>query len=92
MAYVLRMDNQSQSVSVEYAPCTKCASCGGSAHPATGCQYSERVIICGRCIREAWHWIKGHTSMKKRVGPKGSKQKVSFYEAAGRNRPIDNGV
>jgi hypothetical protein len=59
-----------------------CASCKGVAHPATGCQYSETMIICGPCIRKAWVWIAGHTNTSKRVGPKGSKQRVSFYEAA----------
>jgi hypothetical protein len=48
----------------------RCACCKGAAHPASGCQYSERVIICGRCTREAWRWIKGHTNSKgRRKGP-----------------------
>jgi hypothetical protein len=76
----------------QFDPCAKCSSCGGSAHPASGCQYTEDMIICGRCTRLAWNWIRGHTNLVKRVGPKGSKQKVSFYEAAARNRPKDNGV
>jgi hypothetical protein len=63
----------------------RCASCGGAAHPASGCQYSETYIVCGRCTRSFWNWVKGHTNMMKRVGPKGVKPalKVSFYEAAG---------
>ena len=75
-----------------FEPCQKCSSCGASAHPASGCQYTENTLICGRCIREAWKWIKGHTNLVNRVGPKGSKEKVSFYEAAGINRPKDLGV
>jgi len=51
------------------------------------------MLICGRCIREAWRWIKGHTNLDKRVGAKvKGAARVSFYEAAGRNRPIDNGI
>lgn len=63
-----------------YCPC-----CGGSSHPASGCAYSETYVICGRCIRETWRWVKGHTNVVKRVGKKGeSKEFVSFYEAAGK--------
>ena len=52
-----------------------CASCKGSAHPATGCQYTEKTIVCGRCVREFWKWLKGNTSRKFRIGPKGTKAK-----------------
>jgi len=62
----------------------RCAACGGVAHPATGCQYGPKTLICGPCTRRAWEWIKKHTKETKRVGPKGSKCRVSFYEAAGR--------
>jgi len=64
----------------------ECFCCGGVAHPATGCQYSERVIICGSCTRSFWKWVRGHTSQSKRVGDRDRRPAVfvSFYEAAGR--------
>lgn len=46
----------------------RCASCKGAAHPASGCQYSEKTIICGRCVREFWRWVKGHTQPRKKKG------------------------
>lgn len=70
----------------------RCASCGGVAHPATGCQYSETMIVCGPCVRRFWSWALGHTNKVYRVGPKGAKVFASFYIAAAKNRPIDNGV
>jgi hypothetical protein len=54
---------------------TPCSFCGGAAHPATGCQYSENIISCWRCTKEAWHWVKGWTH-----------RRADFYEAAGRKR------
>lgn len=62
----------------------ECAACGGAAHPATGCQYTETMIVCGPCVRRFWRWAKGHTDRVWRVGEKPSKVFVSFYEAAGR--------
>lgn len=41
-----------------------CFFCGGVVHPATGCQWSARVIACGRCTRDFWRWLKGHTNRK----------------------------
>lgn len=58
-----------------------CFFCGGPAHPATGCQYTERVIACGRCTREAWAWVKGWTNRKRKDG-------LSFYEAAAYRPPV----
>ena len=76
-----------------FAPCRSCSSCGGSAHPASGCEYSPTMLICGRCVRLAWRWILGHTELKKRVGPKRKNAVyVSFYHAASLNRPKDLGV
>lgn len=51
-----------------------CPSCGVASHPASGCAYSETYIVCGRCVREAWRWIKGHTNILKRVGTQKSKE------------------
>lgn len=74
-----------------------CKSCGGVAHPATGAQYTETMLVCEQCVRTFWDWVKGHTNMVKGVGPKirdpwrtplvafaPPKLYVSFYEAAGR--------
>lgn len=85
---------QREAEQASFAPCRTCASCGGSAHVASGCEYSPTMLICGRCIREAWRWIRGHTQLEKRVGAKGVKgaKRVSFYEAAALNRPKDLGV
>jgi len=62
----------------------RCACCGGSAHPASGCQYSETTIVCGPCTRAFWSWVRVHTAQKKRVGDRDRKPAVfvSFYEAA----------
>lgn len=43
----------------------RCASCHGAAHPASGCQYSERVIVCGPCTRRFWAWVRVHTKPRK---------------------------
>ena len=51
----------------------RCRTCGGVAHPATGCVYSATFIVCGPCTREAWAWIRQFTAGKgRRCGP-------SFY-------------
>lgn len=59
----------------------KCNFCGGPAHPATGCQYSENMISCYRCTVEAWSWVKHHTSAK--AGRRRNKVPTarSFYES-----------
>ena len=63
-----------------------CASCGGAAHPATGCQYTTTTIVCGPCVRAFWAWVREHTAKMKRVGDRKRRPAmfVSFYEAAGR--------
>jgi len=55
-----------------------CSACKGAAHPASGCQYSESVIVCGPCVRRFWAWAKQHMRARK----KGS----DFYSAAGKWR------
>lgn len=51
-----------------------CRTCGGAAHPATGCVYGPNFIVCRRCTVEAWRWIQTFTAGKgRRRGP-------SFYE------------
>lgn len=54
---------------------TKCASCPGVAHPATGCQYSERVLICAQCTKRFWVWLRQHTNGKGR-----RKKGPNFYD------------
>lgn len=59
----------------------RCRDCGGVAHPATGCQYTENYIVCGPCTRRVWEWIHQHTSGKgRRKGP-------SFYDHVNRVVP-----
>lgn len=59
----------------------RCRTCGGVAHPATGCVYSPTFIVCGPCTREAWAWIRNFTAGKgRRRGP-------SFYDHVNRIAP-----
>ena len=58
-----------------------CFFCGGAAHEATGCQYSERVLSCGPCTRRFWGWFRGHISKWSRKGI------PDFYLAAGTVEP-----
>ena len=64
----------------------RCRTCGGVAHPASGCVYtsprsSSPFIVCGPCVREAWRWIKGWTNQGGRRGA------PSFYESVDRIAP-----
>jgi hypothetical protein len=68
-------------------PYRKCASCGAVAHPASGCQYTPKTIVCSRCTREFWRWVKGQTNRRFRVGRTG--KHVSFYEAVGKYKEGD---
>lgn len=52
----------------------RCRTCGGCAHPATGCVYSPTFIVCGPCTREAWAWIRQFTAGK------GGRRGPRFYE------------
>lgn len=56
-----------------------CFFCGGAAHPATGCEYSARVLACGPCTRSFWKWMREWTN-------RAYKGRPSFYDAAGRWR------
>lgn len=59
---------------------TKCATCDGVAHPATGCVYSPNFITCGPCVRAFWIWVVRHTNGKgRRKGP-------NFYDHV---RPVE---
>lgn len=60
----------------------RCRTCGGVAHPATGCVYTPTFIVCGPCTREAWAWIVGHTSAKGRRNGR-----PSFYDHVNRISP-----
>lgn len=55
----------------------------GVAHPATGCEYSPGVVVCGPCVRAFWAWFRAHSNQ---VPGKRHKSKASFYEAAGKRR------
>lgn len=73
-----------------------CSFCGGAAHPATGCVYTETMIACWRCTDEAWEWIKvftnGRARRKRRDGIPTVKTKLSFFEAAGKSHDEIHGA
>lgn len=53
-----------------------CFFCGGPAHPATGCQYTERALACATCVRRFWAWFRPFMKGKgRRRGP-------AFYDHA----------
>jgi len=53
---------------------TRCASCPGVAHPATGCAWSSRTLVCHACAVRFWKWMISHTRARK--------GRPSFYDAA----------
>ena len=61
-----RRDNERKEVAVETK--TKCFSCGGPFHPATGHYHRPDVPVCGPCTKRFVAWLKGHT--KRRWGGK----------------------
>lgn len=55
-----------------------CRTCGGVAHPASGCAYTPTFIVCGPCVRDFWSWVVRHTNGKgRRKGP-------NFYDHVNR--------
>jgi len=57
----------------------RCPDCGGVSHPASGCQYSERTVVCGRCTRRVFSWVRVFTASKgARCG------RPAFYDHVGR--------
>lgn len=44
----------------------ECRTCGGPAHPQTGCQYTETFITCATCTRRFWAWFIQHSNGKGR--------------------------
>jgi hypothetical protein len=56
----------------------RCATCGGVAHPATGCAYSPTFVVCGPCTRAAWKWILVF------VNGKGARRGPRFYDHVNR--------
>jgi len=66
---------------VDKASGRHCAECGGVAHPASGCQYTETFLVCGPCTRKFWKWVREHTN---KMPPKRARIKASFYDAAGK--------
>lgn len=64
-------------------PSCPCFFCGGPAHPATGCVYSERVIACYACVVSFWRWFRGHMATRSRPGrDKKGRMQADFYTAA----------
>jgi hypothetical protein len=63
-----------------------CFFCGApAAHPATGCQYSERVLACCRCSVGFWSWFREQMAKRARVyRDKRGRLHADFYAAAGR--------
>lgn len=51
-----------------------CFFCGGPYHPASGAWYSERVQVCGPCVRHFYHWFRGFSK------PRGKRETYTdFY-------------
>ena len=61
----------------------QCRTCGGVAHPATGCAYTPTFIVCGPCTREFWAWARARFHG---VG-RGRGQRISFYNHVNRIAP-----
>lgn len=60
----------------------KCASCEGVAHPATGCAWSERTLVCRSCAVRFWAWMQSHTRARARKPSKAGRISGDFYGAA----------
>jgi hypothetical protein len=61
----------------------QCRTCGGVAHPATGCAYTATFIVCGPCTREFWAWLRSRVNSRpsrRHGGP-------SFYDHVNRVAP-----
>jgi hypothetical protein len=54
-----------------------CAICHGPAHPATGAQYSPRVLVCYGCVVELWTWLRRRMNGRPRGG-----RGPNFYDHA----------
>lgn len=66
----------------------RCPACKGVAHPASGSQHSENMVVCGPCTRKFAAWVHAWTSSK----GKGRKTKVSFYDHVRRLEGLDEGL
>lgn len=68
----------------------RCFFCSGPAHPATGCQYSARVVACHRCVVEFWGWFKGHQWTRSRPPWRDRQGRLhaDFYGAVARGREL----
>jgi hypothetical protein len=47
----------------------RCPACKGVAHPASGCQHSEFVVICGPCTRKFNVWLSSRLQGKPKKRP-----------------------
>lgn len=52
----------------------RCFDCGGPAHPAVGCQYTETMITCARCTAKFWIWMLAF------IAGKGRRKGPAFYD------------
>jgi hypothetical protein len=52
----------------------RCAACKGPAHPASGCQYTARTLVCGPCARRFWEWAVRHANGA------GRRRGIAFYD------------
>jgi len=60
---------------------TKCSTCDGVAHPATGSCWPGGGISCGPCVRRFWSWMHPLMNGKPRRR-KGQAPSPSFYDHA----------
>ena len=68
----------------------KCFLCDGVAHPSTGAQYTERVVVCESCVREFWAWFRAQQHKRGRPGRdkhRPHRVHADFYSAAGKDWP-----
>lgn len=56
-----------------------CSFCGGAAHPATGCQYSPKIISCWRCTINFWKWLEQRTNARNAWVAKRLHNKCNIY-------------
>ncbi len=60
-----------------------CKTCGGVAHPATGCAYTPTFIVCYRCTLEMIAYVVQMTNSKGR-----RKGRPAFYDHVGVIAPM----
>jgi len=58
----------------------RCNFCGGAAHPATGCQYGQRVIACRSCTESFWRWVDKHTASRRTKARRETVEGMKVFE------------